>query len=79
MSYTFLLSELEDAVKVGSPEKREETLRRITSLFLDKSDHLNEQQIGVFGECLVHLISKDRNQGARPTEQEPGPGQQCPN
>lgn len=58
MSYTFLLTELEDAVKVGSPEKREETLRRITSLFLDKSDHLNEQQIGVFGDVLVHLIQK---------------------
>jgi uncharacterized protein (DUF2336 family) len=58
MSYTFLLTELEDAVKAGSPEKREETLRRITSLFLDKSDHLNEQQIGVFGDVLVHLIHK---------------------
>ena len=58
MSYTFLLTELEDAVKGGSPEKREETLRRITGLFLDKSDHLNEQQIGVFGDVLVHLIQK---------------------
>lgn len=58
MSYTFLLTELEDAVKAGSPEKREDTLRRITSLFLDKSDHLNEQQIGVFGDVLVHLIQK---------------------
>ena len=58
MSYTFLLTELEDAVKAGSAGKREETLRRITSLFLDKSDHLNEQQIGVFGDVLVHLIQK---------------------
>jgi uncharacterized protein (DUF2336 family) len=58
MSYTFLLDELEVAVKVGSPEKREETLMRITSLFLDESDRLNEQQIGVFGDVLVHLIQK---------------------
>ena len=56
MSYTFLLDELEVAVKVGSPEKREETLMRITSLFLDEADRLNEQQIGVFGDVLVHLI-----------------------
>jgi len=56
MSYPFLLAELEVAVKAGSPEKREETLRRITSLFLDKADHLNDQQIGVFGDVLAHLI-----------------------
>jgi uncharacterized protein (DUF2336 family) len=58
MSYPSLLAELEVAVKVGSPEKRQETLRRITSLFLDASDRLNEQQIGVFGDVLVHLIQR---------------------
>ena len=58
MSYPSLLTELEVAVKVGSPEKREETLRRITSLFLDESDRLNEQQIAVFGDVLIHLIQK---------------------
>ena len=58
MSYPSLLDELEVAVKDGSPEKREETLRRITNLFLDKCDHLNEQQIGVFGDVLTHLMKK---------------------
>lgn len=58
MSYPLLLAELEVAVKAGSPEKREETLRRITGLFLDKADHLNEQQIGVFGDVLAHLIQE---------------------
>ena len=58
MSYPSLLAELEVAVKTGSPEKRVDTLRRVTSLFLGKSDQLNDQQIGVFDDVLVHLIKK---------------------
>jgi uncharacterized protein (DUF2336 family) len=53
-----LLAELEDALKNGSPEKRVDTLRRVTSLFLDESDRLNEQQIRVFDDVLVHLIER---------------------
>lgn len=58
MSYPSLLAELEVAVKTGTPEKRVETLRRVTGLFLGKSDQLNEQQIGVFDDVLVHLIQR---------------------
>jgi len=58
MSFPSLLADLEVAVKTGAPEKRVETLRRITSLFLDESDRLNEQQIGVFDDVLVHLIQR---------------------
>jgi uncharacterized protein (DUF2336 family) len=53
-----LLAELEVAIKAGTPEKRTEVLRRVTSLFLGKSDQLNEQQIGVFDDVLVHLIQR---------------------
>jgi uncharacterized protein (DUF2336 family) len=53
-----LISELEDAVKGGSSEKRVETLRRVTDLFLDDANRLNEQQIGVFDDVLVHLIQR---------------------
>jgi len=58
MSFPSLLAELEIAVKIGTPEKRRDTLRRVTSLFLDKSNKLNEQQIGVFDDVLVHLIQR---------------------
>ncbi len=58
MPYPTLLAELEVAVKTGSPEKRVETLRRITGLFLDESDRLNEQQIAVFDDVLVHLTQR---------------------
>ena len=58
MTYPTLLTELEVAIRAGSLEKREETLRRITSLFLNESDRLNEQQISVFGDVLAHLVQK---------------------
>jgi len=44
MSFFSLLADLKVAVKTGSPEKRMETLRRATNLFLDQSNRLNEQQ-----------------------------------
>jgi uncharacterized protein (DUF2336 family) len=58
MSFPSLLAELEIAIKIGTPEKRLDTLRRITSLFLNESNRLNEQQIGVFDDVLVHLIQR---------------------
>jgi uncharacterized protein (DUF2336 family) len=58
-SSTSLFAELEGAVKNGSPEKRVDTLRRVTSLFLKESDRLNEQQIGMFDDdVLGHLIQR---------------------
>jgi hypothetical protein len=41
-----VIGELESALKDGSPEKRLDTLRRVTSLFLDDADRLSEQQVG---------------------------------
>src|SRR3982750_2559517 len=58
MSSSALMAELEVAVKIGTPEKRGETLRRVTNLFLGESDRLNEQQISVFDDVLVHLIQR---------------------
>jgi uncharacterized protein (DUF2336 family) len=58
MSHSSLLAELEVAVKTGSPEKRVETLRRVTSLFLGQSHQLSEQQISVFDDVLVHLVRR---------------------
>src|SRR3982750_2892552 len=58
MSSSALMAELEVAVKIGTPEKRGETLRRVTNLFLGESDKLNEQQISVFDDVLIHLIQR---------------------
>jgi uncharacterized protein (DUF2336 family) len=53
-----LIVELEDAIKSGSSEKRVETLRRVTDLFLSDADRLSEAQIGVFDDVLCHLIKR---------------------
>ncbi len=53
-----LISELENAVRRGSQEKRVETLRRVTDLFLGENEQLSEEQIQVFDEVLGHLITR---------------------
>jgi uncharacterized protein (DUF2336 family) len=53
-----LITELEDAVRRGSQEKRIDTLRRITDLFLVQNDRLNEEQIQVFDQVLGHLLTR---------------------
>lgn len=53
-----VIGELEAVLKDGSPAKRIEALRRITDLFLNDADRLNEQQIKVFDDVIVHLIQR---------------------
>jgi uncharacterized protein (DUF2336 family) len=53
-----LIAELEDAIQSGSSERRVETLRRVTDLFLNDADRLNEAQIGLFDDVLCHLIKR---------------------
>lgn len=53
-----LITELEDALKGSSSEKRLDTLRRVGDLFLSDSERLNEQQVKVFDDVLVHLIQR---------------------
>jgi uncharacterized protein (DUF2336 family) len=53
-----LIAELEDAIESGSKDKRIDTLRRITDLFVSDADRLNDQQIEVFDDVLGHLIKR---------------------
>src|ERR1700739_2707561 len=53
-----LLSELEDAIKCGSQDRRIATLRRVTDLFLSESERLNENQIAVFDDVLCQLVKR---------------------
>jgi uncharacterized protein (DUF2336 family) len=53
-----IIAELEDAIKNGSQERRVETLRRVTDLFLTGADRLNDEQIEVFDDVLGHLIER---------------------
>src|SRR4051812_46350200 len=53
-----LLSQLEEAVKSGTSERRVEMLRRVTDLFLGDSNRLSEEQVAVFDDVLIHLIQR---------------------
>jgi uncharacterized protein (DUF2336 family) len=53
-----IISELEAALQGGSQDKRVETLRRVTDLFLVDASRLNEQQVAVFDDVLGHLIER---------------------
>jgi uncharacterized protein (DUF2336 family) len=53
-----LFDELELAIQGGSAERRLQTLRRVTDLFLGGADRFNDEQIGVFDDVLGHLIRK---------------------
>jgi uncharacterized protein (DUF2336 family) len=53
-----LLPELEDVVQHGSAEKRAETLRRITSLFLDGAPAFKDEHVAVFDDVIGYLIEE---------------------
>jgi uncharacterized protein (DUF2336 family) len=53
-----LITELDVAVKAGSPERGDQILKQVTSLFLSNVDRLGESQIGVLDDVLVRLIER---------------------
>ena len=53
-----LLPELEDVVQHGSPEKRAETLRRVTSLFLDGAATFGREHVALFDDVIGCLIEE---------------------
>ena len=50
-----LIRELEQTLSNGSSDKRVELLRRLTGLFLNEADGLNEQQVALFDDVLSKL------------------------
>ncbi len=60
-----LIVELEAVIQNGSTDRRLDTLRRITDLFVAEADRLNDQQIGMFDDVLNHLIRKIQGKALR--------------
>lgn len=58
MQHFSVIDDLEAAIKAGNAENRVHTLRRITDLFLDDADRLNDAQITVFDDILCLLAEK---------------------
>ncbi len=53
-----LIPELEEVLQHGSREKRADTLRRITSLFVDGASSYNEEHVSVFDDVFGYLIAE---------------------
>ena len=54
----FSFDDLDAVPRNGSPDKRVDTLRRVTDLFLSDGDRLNDAQIGVFDRVIEQLINQ---------------------
>ena len=53
-----LIPELEEVVERASPERRAETLKRITALFLDGASRFNEDHVRLFDDVFGRLIGE---------------------
>src|SRR5258707_10024132 len=53
-----LIPELEEVIQHGSPERRAETLKRITAFFLDGASRFNDDHVRLFDEVFSRLISE---------------------
>lgn len=51
-----IVDEVEAAIRVGSAEKRLETIKRVTDLFLASAGSFNDEQIELFDDVLERLI-----------------------
>src|SRR3979411_2642524 len=52
-----IVDEVETAINTGSAEKRLETIKRVTDLFLLSADSFDSEQIELFGDVLERLIN----------------------
>jgi uncharacterized protein (DUF2336 family) len=64
-----LIPELEEVIQRGSPERRAETLKRITAFFLEGASRFNEDHVrlfdDVFGRLITEIESKAREELSR--------------
>ncbi len=73
-----LIAELEDAIQSGSKDKRVDTLRRITDLFLVDADRLTNKQTEVFDDVLGYLISRIEGKALAELSERLGPIRNAP-
>jgi uncharacterized protein (DUF2336 family) len=53
-----LINEIEGAIASGSPEQRVVTLRRVTDLFVGRSDDYSEVQVDLFDDVISRLADR---------------------
>jgi uncharacterized protein (DUF2336 family) len=75
---TSLIAELEDAIQSGSKDKRVDTLRRVTDLFVADADRFNDLQINVFDDVLGHLTKRIEDKALAELSRRLGPVNNAP-
>jgi uncharacterized protein (DUF2336 family) len=73
-----LIADLEEAIRSGSKDKRIDSLRRITDLFVKEADRLNDLQIEVFDDVLGHLIKRIEGKALAELSRRLGPVNNAP-
>jgi uncharacterized protein (DUF2336 family) len=73
-----LIVELEEAIEGGSKEKRVDSFRRVTDLFVADADRLTDQQIEVFDDILGHLIKRIESKALAELSRRLGPIHNAP-
>ena len=57
-----LIAEVESAISSGSADKRVDTLRKITDLFMLRADSYSDEQVEVFDDVISRLAEKIESQ-----------------
>lgn len=57
-----LIPELEDVVREGTPERRAQTLDRITTLFISGAGQFNDDHVRLFDDVLSRLVDEIESQ-----------------
>jgi len=73
-----LIVELETAMKSGSQEKRVDTLRRVTDLFVADADRLTERELGVFDSVMESLVKRIEGKALAELSRRLGPIKNAP-
>jgi uncharacterized protein (DUF2336 family) len=73
-----IIEELELAIKSGSEQRRVDTLRQVTDLFLQDSSRLSEDQIRVFDDVLCVLVQRVETQAKAELSRRLAPIDQAP-
>ena len=57
-----LITEVESAISSGSADRRVETLRRVTDLFMLRADNYSDDQVDLFDDVISRLAVKIEEQ-----------------
>ena len=74
-----IIVELEEAVRTGSSEKRVNTLRQVTNLFLHDGARFNDEQIKVFDDVLCLLVARVESRARAELSSSLAPVEYAPN